>query len=65
MKSQSHAIKSNGPAIRPYSGDPDPYAYGVNLADKVPERPGGAVRSVRFTPESGHAVQLAMFALCQ
>ena len=30
VKSQSHAIKSNGPAIRPYSGDPDPYAYGVN-----------------------------------
>jgi hypothetical protein len=25
VKLQSHAIKSNGPAIRPYSGDPDPY----------------------------------------
>jgi len=30
VKSQSHAIKPNGPAIRPYSRDPDPYAYGVN-----------------------------------
>jgi len=30
VKSQSRAIKSNGPAIRPYSRDPDPYAYGVN-----------------------------------
>ena len=30
VKSHSRAIKSNGPAIRPYSRDPDPYAYGVN-----------------------------------
>src|SRR5215470_698256 len=30
VESQSRAIKPNGPAIRSYSRDPDPYAYGVN-----------------------------------
>jgi hypothetical protein len=30
VKSQSRAAKPNGSAVRPYSGDPDPYAPGVN-----------------------------------